>query len=78
MYLLTTHHSKGTPDQSYKNQSIFLKFGENQRNQAGPNFKIVEILFTVLKFWKNIKISKIYVKKLDRILRLMMNFFCKT
>jgi hypothetical protein len=61
--------------QGYKNRPNFLKFGENRRNRAGLNLKTVEILFTVSKFQKKIKIRKIYVKKLDRILRLLVMKF---
>jgi hypothetical protein len=34
-----------------------------------------KLLFTVSKFQKKIKVSKKYVKKIDQILRLLVNFF---
>jgi hypothetical protein len=46
-----------------KTRLNFSKFGENQWNRAGLNYKTVEILFTVSKFQKKIKVSKKYVKK---------------
>jgi hypothetical protein len=51
----------------YQNSSKFDGFSRN--------LKIVEILFIVSNFQKKIKISKKYVKKLDRILRLLVKKF---
>jgi hypothetical protein len=45
---------------------------------GGPNLKNVEITIHCLKISEKIKISKIYVKKLDRILRLLVKNFFKT
>jgi hypothetical protein len=47
--------------QGYKNRSVFSKIVKNRWNRTGLNLKTVEILFTVSKFQKKIKISKIYV-----------------
>jgi hypothetical protein len=58
--------------QGNKNRSNFSKFGENWRNRVGPNSKTAELLFTVSKFQKKIKVSKKYKKKLDQILRLLV------
>jgi hypothetical protein len=52
-----------TSIQGYKNQLVFLKIVENRWNRTGPNLKTAE--FIVSKFQKKIKISKIYVKKID-------------
>jgi hypothetical protein len=47
-----------------KTGRFFLKITKNRRNRTGPDLKTAEkILFTVSKFQKKIKISKIYVKK---------------
>jgi hypothetical protein len=44
--------------QGYKNRPNFLKFGENRRNRADPNLKIVEITFHCFKISEKIKIAK--------------------
>jgi hypothetical protein len=55
-----------------KNRLNFLKFGENRWNWVGPNLKTVKNTVQCFKISEKIKISKIYVKKLDRILRLLV------
>jgi hypothetical protein len=51
-----------------KKPTCFSKIVENQWNQT-------DSLFTISKFQKKIKIRKIYVQKLDRILRLLVEKF---
>jgi hypothetical protein len=60
--------------QGYKKRSLFLKITENQR--ISSNLKITEFTVYYFKISEKIKFSKIYVKKLDRILRLLV-IFCK-
>jgi hypothetical protein len=47
-------------------------FTEIRRIRAGPNSKVVEFTVHCFKISEKIKISKKYVKKLDRILRLLV------
>jgi hypothetical protein len=44
IHILTASYYQG-----YKNQPNFLKFGENRRNQVGPNLKTVEIIVHYFK-----------------------------
>jgi hypothetical protein len=62
--------------QGYKKRSLFLKITENQRNRISSNLKITEFTVYYFKISEKIKFSKIYVKKLDQILRLLV-IFCK-
>jgi hypothetical protein len=52
-----------------KSRSVFQKIG------VGLYLKIVKFTVHYFKISEKIKISKIYVKKLDRILRLLVDFF---
>jgi hypothetical protein len=70
------HHDL-TRAQCYKSWPVFLKITENRWNRTGLNLKTVEFTIHCFKIQKKIKISKIYVKKLDRILRLLVKNFCK-
>jgi hypothetical protein len=64
-----------SPSQGYKNRSIFLKIIENRCNWTGPTLKTTKITVHYFKISKKIKINKIYVKKLDWILRLLVKNF---
>jgi hypothetical protein len=67
----------------HRDVSRVIKTNRNFQNLvktgADSNLKTAENIVYCFKILEKIKISKIYVKKLDRILRLLMKiFFIKT
>jgi hypothetical protein len=62
-------------DQGYKNRPIFSKIVEKWQNGIGSNLKTIENTVHCFKILEKDKISKIYVKKLNRILRLLVKNF---
>jgi hypothetical protein len=70
---------RSTITQGYKNRSIFLKFGKNRRNWAGPNLKTAKNTVHCFKISKKDKNHQNICKKTRSNSKVTgEEFFCKT